>query len=68
MKRKLWLKVTRDKYEFPLVVAMTATELGNICGCKRNTIMSSISHAKSSGYWTPYRSVEISEEEWKELR
>lgn len=42
----LWLKVTKDKYEFPEVIADSIEELAKICGVSVNTIRSSMSHHK----------------------
>jgi len=39
----LYMKVTDDKYEFPVAIADTAKELAAICGANKNTISSSIS-------------------------
>jgi hypothetical protein len=35
---KLYMKVTSDKYELPLAVAKSVTELAKACGVTRNTI------------------------------
>ena len=40
--KKLYLQVTCDKYELPLVVAESQEELALICGVSRNTIASSL--------------------------
>lgn len=42
----LWLMVTLDKYELPLAVAESASELAKIAGVSKNTVMASVSHVK----------------------
>lgn len=34
------MKVTNDKYQFPVAIADTAKELADICGVSKNTIYS----------------------------
>ena len=53
----LYMKTTRDKYEFPIAVADTARELAEMVGTSQSVIYSSISH-KHKGYCK----VEIEEE------
>lgn len=43
---RIWMKVTADKYELPLVIADSAKELAEICGTTANSIVSAISHHK----------------------
>lgn len=58
----LWMKVTNDKYELPLVVADSVQELADILGVSRNSIYSSMSHVKAGDSKnTPYRKVEVDE-------
>ena len=40
----IWMKVTRDKYELPVAVANTASELARIVGTTKNAVVSSVSH------------------------
>ncbi len=40
---KLYMKVTKDKYELPLAVADSAKELAAMVGTKENTVNSCIS-------------------------
>lgn len=63
MKRAVWLLVTHDKYELPIMIADTALEMAERLGCTENNIHSSRSHAKKDGRWTPFRRVEIDDEE-----
>jgi hypothetical protein len=64
MRRSIWLKVTHDKYELPVMVADSAEELAKLLGCSVNNIHASRSHAKKhEGWWTPYRRVEVEEDD-----
>lgn len=58
----LYIKVSKDEYELPEMVAPTATELARLCGVHRNTIYESISRAKRTGKWCPYLKVEVEDE------
>lgn len=43
---KLYLRVTRDKYELPEAVADSIKELSEMTGIKRNSIRSLLSHKR----------------------
>lgn len=43
MKKYVWLYISNDKYELPLYIADTATELGKFLGLSRTTIYFSYS-------------------------
>lgn len=43
---KLYLEVTKDKYELPIAVADTADELAEIRGTIKNAVLSGISQEK----------------------
>jgi hypothetical protein len=58
----VWMKVTNDKYELPVLVADSAPELAKMLGCSPNNIYSSLSHAKHRRQNTTYRKVLINEE------
>lgn len=58
----LWMKVTKDKYELPLIVAASLTELANICGVSKGSISSSIYHNIHDGVKTCYRKVEVEDD------
>ena len=61
---RVWMKVSRDKYELPVAVANSARELGIICGVNEHTIYASMSHAKRGDIsHTPYVCVIIDEED-----
>lgn len=60
----VWMKVTKDKYQIPLILADSAPELARQCGATINTIRSSASHYKSGRIKYPsYISVDIAESE-----
>ena len=58
----VWMKVTNDKYELPVLVADSAPELAKMLGCSPNSIYSSLSHAKHRRQNTTYRKVVVNEE------
>lgn len=41
--REIWLELSRDEYEFPIVMADTVQELARITGAKVATIRSTVS-------------------------
>ena len=59
----LWLKVTHDEYELPVAVADNSSQLAILLGIKRNSIFHSMYSNKRYGWWTPFRKVEIDEED-----
>ena len=58
----LWMEVTTDDLELPLVVAGSATELARKVGKTTNNISSSISKAKTRGYRSRYVKVEMEDD------
>ena len=60
------MEVTRDKYELPVAIADTATELSIITNTSMNTICSSACHAKRRGGRSRFIKVILEEdgEEW----
>lgn len=40
----IWMKVTRDKYQLPLAVADSASELARMCDTTPNCVVSTVSH------------------------
>ena len=42
----IWMMVSFDEYELPLAVAESATELAEMVGANRKTIMSAVSHVR----------------------
>ena len=59
----IWMKVSRDKYELPEVVAGSVQELAWKCGVKVTTIYSSICHYNKDERRQRYVKVEIDEDE-----
>lgn len=61
--KAVYMVVSRDEYEFPLMMADTAKELAIMCGLKGQVVGNSISnamhHAKKRGTWCKYRKVRI---------
>lgn len=65
--RNLYMMVTDDELELPLVVADSAQELADIIGRNVNTIYSGISHEQHGRIKRSiYKKVEI--KEWKKRR
>ena len=56
---KLYMLVTKDKYELPLCVADSLDELAEMVHSTKNSIASAISHAKQKDKWCKYVKVEI---------
>lgn len=58
----IWMAVTSDKYELPIVWANTAEELSRMMGVSRNNMVSGMHHGGSGHYkgWKPVR-VEVGE-------
>ena len=50
---KIYMKVTRDKYQLPIAVADSPKELGKMCGCSANSVSSAISRLKSGQLHRP---------------
>lgn len=59
----LWMEITMDDLELPLVVASSAEELARKIGKHRKNIYSAISKAKSRGYRSRYVKVEVEDGE-----
>lgn len=59
----LWMEVTTDDLELPLVVASSAEELARKNGKTRHNIYSAISKAKARGYKSRYVKVEVEDGE-----
>ena len=43
----VWMLVTKDKYELPVIIAETSTELARICGVSNRTVISGALRSKS---------------------
>lgn len=59
----LWMEITMDDLELPLVVASSAEELARKIGKHRKNIYSAISKAKARGYKSRYVKVEVEDGE-----
>lgn len=59
MKKKLYMKVTLDKYELPLIICDSARELAAATGTSADVIYSCISHYKKDKRNTSYRMVVV---------
>lgn len=58
----LWLVVTHDELELPLMVADSARQLGEMCGTSGNNVKSCVSkYEKGVLKWTKFRKVEITD-------
>ena len=59
----LWLKVTHDKYEFPVAIADNPQQLADMVGTTKASIISSVSHFKHGRMeWTSYRKVVVEDD------
>ena len=60
---KVYIHVTRDKYELPLAIADSPSELARIIGVNRKTINSTLTLFRQGKYKSPqYQEVEIDED------
>lgn len=56
----VWMKVTRDKYELPIAVADSASELAKMCGVSEQSVLSAICRKKAGKLKkTTYFKIEI---------
>ena len=60
---KLYLRVTKDKYELPVAVADSPRELAQMTGVSRASILSTLSHVKAGQIRNSiYKMVEVEDE------
>jgi hypothetical protein len=59
----LWMKVTNDEYELPVVVANSRIELARKLGIKPNSIATAIHRAKVTGHRQLFIKVVVDDEE-----
>ena len=59
MKKKLYLYVTKDEYELPLVVEETAAALAGKVGTTPNVVYSGISRELRGGPRSRFKKVEV---------
>lgn len=62
----LWMEVTKDDLELPLVVASSAEELARKIGKTSRNIYSAIYKAKVRGYRSRYVKVEVEDDRSEE--
>lgn len=62
----VYMEITKDEYELPIVVADSAEELARKVGRTRDAIYSSIAHSRQLGYFSRYIRVELSDDEDEE--
>ncbi len=55
----VWMQVTKDRFELPVVLADTAEELAKKVGTSAASIYSSISHANAKGYHCQFVRVKL---------
>ena len=58
----LWMEVSRDKYEHPIVIADSPQELAEKCGVKVHSIHSYMSHCRKTNAHCKYVKVEVEDE------
>lgn len=59
--KHVFIKVTKDKYEFIVAMGDTMQELADECKTTKNTIYSAMSHAKARGQNSIYKKVVLTE-------
>ena len=55
------MKVTNDKYEYPVEIADSAGQLAIKCGTTAESIRSAIYHSKKTGHKSTYKCVKLEE-------
>lgn len=63
----IYMKVSKDKYEFPLVIADSVTELARMVGTTRESISSNIYHSRKKGRKCCYIKVVIEKDDDTEI-
>ena len=60
----VYMKITRDKYELPVAVVESTTELAKICGLKNSgSVRSMINEPIRLGFRPTYIKVEVTEDD-----
>ena len=59
---KVYMEVTKDKYELPVAIADSVKELARIRNVSANYISSRICHCKTNGHRSKYVRVVIEDE------
>ena len=55
----VYIKTTKDKYEFIIAMGDTVEDLAKECNTSKNTIYSAMSHAKAKGKKSIYKKVVV---------
>ena len=55
----VYMQVTKDEYELPLAIADSVPKLAEMVGVKAKSIYDSMSRAKTLGFRTQYKKVDI---------
>lgn len=58
----LYMLVTFDKYEYPLIVTESLDELARKCNCSKNAISSAICHSRKNGGKSRFVKVEVEDD------
>ena len=61
MSHCIWMKVTKDKYEYPVEMADSAGQLAIKCNTTADNIKSAVWHSKKTGYKSTYKCVKLEE-------
>ena len=59
----IWMKVSNDKYEFPLDIADSASELARKHGISVNSIYAGAFRYEENGLHSPWRRVQVEDDE-----
>ena len=60
---RVYMEISRDIYELPLIVTETSRELANLCNTTVDNIHSCMSKAKKNGHRCRFVAVDIDDEE-----
>ena len=60
---RLYMFVTADEYELPLIVTTSAQDLADAVGCKKRTVISELSRYRKGERHTQFRTVDVPIEE-----
>ena len=58
----IWMKVTRDKYEFPVAMADSCALLARLLGTTTYAIYTGVRHYEKEGRMSAYRKVRIEDD------
>lgn len=64
---RLYIKVSADKYEFPVAVADSVRELAKMIGVSEQNIWNCMRHAKKTGKESVYKVVILEEKDGNEM-